>query len=92
MLTAREREVLEIVECQGDEIDVAEIAAAMEISQNTLKSRVKKIREKLAASPAEYWLEDLPAKAREQGVPLAPCEAEMPDDGSVRVDGTVPAL
>lgn len=90
-LSRKQREILSLVECQGQDIDVTEVAEAAGISPNTLKVRVKQIRRTLNAPASEAWLEDLPRIAREQGVTLDPCGSvatqELEDDGSIHLDG-----
>lgn len=83
-LTERELQVLEAIDC-GDEVDVEEIAASLEISRYTLRDRIRSIRAKLNAPTSDVWMEHLPVVAREQGISVHGCADEMPDDGEIRV-------
>jgi hypothetical protein len=87
-LSRREREVLEVIDCSGDDIDVAAIAGELDISSYTLRDKIKSIRRKLDAG-TDVWMENLPDHARSKGVKIEPCPPDdMPDDGTTRMDGT----
>lgn len=78
----RQEEILALIKCGAD---TEEIAAALGISKWTARDQIRKLGVKLQ-TPS---MVELPDAAEEHGIVVRDCavDEEMPDDGTIRVDG-----
>lgn len=80
-LNNRQREILELIKCGAD---TAEIAATLGISKWTARDHLRKLGVKLQAAS----MVDLPDAAAGHGIVVRDCDDGMPDDGTIRIDGS----